>query len=244
MRMLATALLTLLLSAALTAQNAAPRATRTPTPQELKTLRTELIEMNRLDQLHRKAVSWGTTDPKELARLDALDDEANMAETKRRWREGVKLPKAVADELMAKQRKLDKANLDQLIEWTSTFGYPDPERLGIDAPTPVGVLLHAQTEWFEPLAELLHAEAKAGRMNAKEFAAVSDRKAQHAGRMQLYGMCQRFDATSNSILPPEIEDIDKTNAARAELGLPPLERYLIVAPKRPQEKPAAPHRIK
>lgn len=235
MRFLATALSTLLPCALLTAQQPSPR---TPNSEELAALQTGLAEMGRLDQLHRTPVSWGTTDPKELARLKALDDEAQMEETKRRWREGVSLPKEQAAELMAKQRILDQANFDKLIGWVRTYGYPDPERLGIDAPTPVVVLVHADTKWFASVAKLLHAEAKAGRMPGKEYAALSDRKAQHDGKMQLYGTCHRFDPKLNEILPPEIADIEKTNQARAKLGIPPLTEYLIVKPKQQPVEPA------
>ncbi|MFK7739958.1 MAG: hypothetical protein AB8H80_06505 [Planctomycetota bacterium] len=234
MKNLATALFALLPLATTLAQDAPtapPQEPQTPTAAEREQLRVELVEMARLDQLHRTPVSWGTTDPKELARLEALDDDAQLEETKRRWRERVRLPKSQEDELMAKQRLLDKANFDKLIGWIRSYGYPDPKRLGIDAPPPVVVLIHADLEWFAPVRDVLLAEAKAGRLNPKKFAAVSDRKAQHAGGRQLYGMCRRFDSKRNVVLPPEIEDIDATNRARAALGLEPLTEYLIVPAK-------------
>lgn len=216
----------------LLAQQAEPSVPQVPTNKQLEELRVGLIEMNRTDQLHRTKVSWGTTDPKELARLQALDDEAHMEEAKRRWRKGIKLPKEVERELMAKQHVLDKANFERLVGWVKAYGYPDPERLGIEAPTPIAVLIHADNEWFESVAKLLREEARRGRMPAKEFAALSDRKAQHAGRRQLYGMCRRFDPKTNKILPPEIEDIAKTNQARKQIGLQPLKDYLIVPGKK------------
>lgn len=241
MRFLATALLTLIANAALTAQEAP--TPRTPTKEECVQLHKDLVEMHRLDQLHRTALSWGTTDPKELARLKALDDDAHMEEAKRRWREGVRLPKKQADELMAKQNIIDAANFHKLIGWVRTYGFPDPERLSIDAPSPIGVLIHADTALYDSVAKLLRAEAKAGRMNARAFAALSDRKAQHAGGVQLYGMCQRFDPKSNQILPPEIEDIDKTNRARAELGMKPLKDYLILKPKPKKQRAAVERKL-
>ncbi len=216
----------------LIAQQSKPSMPKTPTKQQLEELRTGLVEMNRTDQLHRTKVSWGTTDPKELARLKALDDDAHLEEAKRRWREGIKLPKEVEQDLMAKQRVLDEANFQRLEGWVKAYGYPDPERLGLDAPSPIAVLIHADNEWFDSVASLLREEARRGRMPAKEYAAVSDRKAQHAGRRQLYGMCRRFDPKTNKVLPPEIEDIEKTNKARKEIGLPPLEEYRIVPDKK------------
>ena len=133
---------------------------------------------------------------------------------------------------MAKQSILDRANFDHLMNWIRTFGYPDPERLGLDAPSPVPVLIHARLEWFEANRQLLQTEAMAGRMPAKEYAALSDRKAQHAGRRQLYGTCRRFDPKTNTVLPPEIVSIERTNTARAALGLEPVAEYRIVRAKR------------
>ncbi|MCR9247360.1 MAG: hypothetical protein NXI31_20200 [bacterium] len=232
----------LLLSAAAKAQGSSPGAVsaaaanraadapavRQPSLIERAELAAGLREMMRLDQLHRTPVSWGTTDPKELARLEALDDAAHLAEAKRRWREGIELPKAQRGALMAKQGVLDRENFDHLMRWVRAFGYPDPDRLELDAPSPLPVLIHARLEQFDAVRSVLEVEAKAGRMPAKEFAALSDRKAQHAGRRQLYGTCHRFDPKSGKVLPPEIEDLAKTNAARTALGLPPLEKYLIV----------------
>jgi len=225
------------------AQEAQPASPKPPTKKQLVALQAALVEMDRTDQLHRTAVSWGTTDPKELARLEALDDAAHLEEAKRRWREGVRLPKEVERQLMARQRVLDQANFEQLIRWVKAYGYPDPERLGIEAPSPVAVLIHADNEWFAPVKQLLREEARQGRMNAKEFAAVSDRKAQHAGQRQLYGTCRRFDPKTNQVLPPEIEDIEQSNRARKEIGLPPLEEYRIVPPKRKGQQKGQPESL-
>lgn len=241
MIVLATALL--FASASMSAQVDTPstptRAVETPDSQQRGDLTNGLREMMRLDQLHRTAVSWGTTDPEELARLAALDDEAHLAEAKRRWAAGIRLPKEQEAELMRKQGLLDKANFDRLIGWTRRFGYPDPHRLGLDAPSPVPVFIHARLEWIGPVMDLLEAEAVAGRMPGKEFAALYDRKQQHAGRLQLYGTCRAFDRKTGQVLPPEIEDIDATNRARSALGLPPLAEYRLAKVARPGGVPGS-----
>ncbi|MEM9379571.1 MAG: DUF6624 domain-containing protein [Planctomycetota bacterium] len=209
---------------------AAPQ--REPWSEEaLDALIVELKEMMRLDQLHRTAVSWGTTDPEELARLEALDDEAHLAEWARRHREGIRLPKAEADELMRKQGILDAKNLTRLSAIIRKHGYPSPEKLEIDAPDPLPVLIHASLEGYDAIADDLLVEALAGRLHAKKYASLSDRKRQHRGQLQLYGTCRAMDVTSGKVLAPEIESIEATNDARAALGLPPLTEYRI-APKR------------
>lgn len=209
---------------------ASPRAAfkKALTQDELAVLSIELHEMMRLDQLYRTPVSWGTLDRAELERLEALDDDATLAEWGRRNREGISLPKALEKELMAKQEKLDAANLKQLAEIMETIGYPDPTLLGIDAPDPLPVLIHAQLEGYDAVASELLEEARAGRLRAKAYAALSDRKRQHRGMTQLYGTCKAMDRATGKILPPGIESIEATNAARAELGMPELKEYRIV----------------
>lgn len=210
-----------------TQTDSAPPKTVEIAPRELKALADELKEMGRLDQLHRSAVQWGTTDPEELARLDALDDDATMKEWVRRTREGIELPKEVRDELMAKQNKLDKANVERLAELIRSYGYPDADRFSVEFPDVAPILIHAQLEDYVPLQPLLLQEAKAGRMNAKTYAAVYDRKQQHAGNVQLYGTGFAIDIETGKELAPLIENIEATNRARKEIGLEPLESYRI-----------------
>lgn len=203
-------------------------------PEQLKALAVEMTEMARLDQLHRSAVQWGTVDPDELARLDALDDDATMKEWVRREREGIALDPKLEKELMAKQNKIDKANVTRLAEIIKASGYPDPARYEVDFPSPEPILIHAQLEDYLPLQSLLLKEAQAGRMRPKAFAAIYDRKLQHSGKVQLYGTGFAIDIKTGETLPPEVEDIDATNKARKELGLPPLLEYRI-APKRDEK---------
>lgn len=200
----------------------------TPAQERNLGLAEELTEMMRLDQLHRTPVSWGTTDPDELRRLEALDDDAHLKEWARRNREGIQLPKDVEAELMRKQGILDAENFDRLAELIEEMGYPNPERLGLDAPDPLPILIHASLENFASIEDKLRAEARAGRIRPRSYASLSDRKRQHGGKMQIYGMCRVFDAERGGPMPPEIADIDETNRARKEIGLEPLEEYTLV----------------
>ena len=222
-------------------QDPAPQNAQPPTPllpQAKLELAAELKEMMRLDQLHRTPVSWGTVDREELARLEALDDEAHMEETKRRWRENIRLPKELEKELMAKQAKLDSANVARLAELIEQYGYPAPQRLGMDAPDPIPVLIHASLGDYAKLKAVLKVEVMAGRMPAKPYAALTDRKLQHAGKVQIYGTSSAFDPKTNTVLPPEIVSIEATNRARGEIGLPPLAEYRLAKPTEDANEPS------
>ena len=195
--------------------------------EALAHLEFELTEIMRLDQIHRTPVSWGTTDPEELERLEALEDDAHLAEWARRNREGICLPEAQEKELMRRQGVLDAANLVRLVTLMETYGYPNPERFGIEAPDPLPILIHATPEGYDAVAAQLLEEARAGHFRARSYAALFDRKRQHRGEMQLYGTCCMMDRATGKVLPPEIVSLEATNRARAEIGLDPLTDYTI-----------------
>lgn len=180
------------------------------------------------DQKHRTAISWGTTDPDELARLEALDDEAHMAEWARRNAEGVKLDPDVQARLWERQIELDRHNTRILANLVERFGWPSEDLLGPGTPDMTPVLIHMQPEDVGWVLPLLKREALAQRMDPKQYAMIFDRKRQHDGRPPLYGTVQMFDRATNSVLPPDVVDIDETNAARAEIGLGPLDEYRLV----------------
>lgn len=179
------------------------------------------------DQRYRSAISWGTTDPEELARLKSLDDEAHMAEYVRRNSEGIRLDPELEKELWKKQIKIDRANTIELMELIAQYGWPTEETAGEDFPSPTPVLIHMQMEDVEKVLPILKTEVLEGRMDPNPYAMIYDRKQQHEGKPQLYGKTQAYDASTKTVLPPAVVDIDATNKARAEIGLEPLEEYRI-----------------
>ncbi|MBL4590908.1 MAG: hypothetical protein JKY96_02995 [Phycisphaerales bacterium] len=179
------------------------------------------------DQRYRTVIAWGTTDPDELARLEALDHEANMAESVRRHQEGIKLDPEVEQALWDKQIPLDQANTKELMRLVDAYGWPTDETAGEGCESPVPVLIHMTMEDAEWVLPNLREEVVAGRMEPGPCAMIYDRKQQHDGRPQLYGKMQVFDSKTMSVLAPAIVDIDETNRARAEVGMEPLTEYRI-----------------
>ena len=186
-----------------------------------------IVEMLRTDQLHRSAISWGTTDKAELDRLSSLPDNEQMVEYARRTRAGIRLDAEVEKALWEKQIAIDRANGDELMAWVRACGWPTRELLGEDAPSVIPILIHMpmdQAAWVLPV---LKKEVLAGRMPPKPYATIYDRKQQHDGTPQLYGMVQAFDAQTRTVLSPAIVDLDATNRARAEIGLDPIGEHRI-----------------
>lgn len=198
-----------------------------PTDEDRARYRATIEQIAIDDQKHRTAISWGTTDPDELARLEALDDEAHMAEWARRNAEGIALHPEDEARLWALQNELDYNNTRILMNLVERFGWPSEDLLGEDTPDMTPVLIHMRPEDVGWVLPVLKREALAGRMDPKKYAMIFDRKRQHDGEPPLYGTVQTFDRATNSILPPEVVDIDETNEARAEIGLGPLEEFRI-----------------
>ena len=183
--------------------------------------------MDESDQRYRTALSWGTTDPDELARLDALSDEEHLAEWARRQRDGVSLPPDIKAEYEQKQRDVDYENTERLLDLVERHGWPTEERLGGPFPDPTAILIHMPMERVASALPVLKDEVLAGRMDAKKYAAIFDRKRQHDGEVQLYGTSRPFDPAAGRPMPAVIRDITETNRARAAIGLEPLTEYTI-----------------
>ena len=191
-------------------------------------LQVELREMALADQRVRYMLLAGTFSPcaADSLRL-ALQDlsvEERLARDAalRAEAEGRTTP---ADRAVLRRiaQDTDRATLARLREIVAEHGWPSDERTGADAH-PVVFLLHAPDAFDEMAPELL-AEVHAGRLPAREFAMAADKARVVRGELQLYGTGDEFDPETRSVLPPRVADIDATNAARAAIGLPPLERY-------------------
>ncbi len=186
-----------------------------------------LDEIAKTDRQYRTALSWGTTDLKELARLETLDDDAHMVEWARRNQEGISLEPDIEKDLWEKQTAIDRKNTKTLMDLVKVNGWPTKARLGDDFADPIPILIHMQEDDAKWVLPELRLEVDSGRMEPKPYAMIFDRKQQHDGQPQLYGLMQAFDSKTQSILPPAIVDIDATNKARGEIGMEPLKEYRI-----------------
>jgi len=199
--------------------------------QHTMSYREKLEQINGLDQLLRSAISWATVDMDELARLDALDNEAYMLEYTRRSKENIKLDPKLDQYLRAQQNTIDRALSALLIDLIQAHGWPTVETAGQGFPSPVPMLIHMPMEEMNRILPILREEVLAGRMPPSPYAMIYDRKQQHDAKPQLYGKSIAFDFETQSTLPPAIVDIDATNRARAEIGMEPLTDYRITDAK-------------
>ncbi|OZC04487.1 DUF6624 domain-containing protein [Rubricoccus marinus] len=219
--------LALLFASGAAAQSAAPDALPDSVRQRLQ---IELTHLKAEDQRVRYMYEYGTFSPcvadsfrlalkdlpieENIARSQALQAEADARTSPEE--------KAALLQIM---NSTDAAILARLREIIAAHGWPSDERTGADA-SPVVFLLHSPHAMDEMRDELL-AEVAAGRLPAREFAMAVDKSRKVRGERQLYGTGNEFDAETRTILPPRIDSIEATNAARREIGLEPLAEYRI-----------------
>jgi hypothetical protein len=193
--------------------------------QELLALRIDLILQK--DQQFRSYLSFGTMNEEEIKRVNRLDAQGQLQAMADKKSELSSEIKALLNQL---QKKNDIENYAEFYDIVRTYGYPSPERLGRSEDRLFVLLLHPPVEQRQinahtrELCKLLLPEVKAGRMEPKSYALfVDNMRGKIQRRPQLYGTNQQFDQATGTILPPQIEDVQKSNRARREIGLPELK---------------------
>lgn len=189
------------------------------------------------DQQFRSYLSFGTTDEKEIQRLQKLGAREQLqAMSKGKGR----LDPAVKEVLRQLQLKNDRENYDEFRALVRQHGYPSPERIGVKHDQLFVLLLHPPVPLEEveshtqEFCELLLPEVRAGRFDAARYATfVDNMRGKILRQPQLYGTNQQFDAKTGKVLPPRIGSLEESNEARKQLGLPPLKpgEYRLVSTK-------------
>lgn len=186
-------------------------------------------EISISDQLYRNPLAKGTLDKKIITQIDSVfDNEGIEAGLTYEKSLNLSLPKHIEDSLWNLQHAIDLRNHLTLRGLWETYGFISKEIVEKNQHVQILALMHPPKDWdirtyHQEYSNLLLTEVKAGRMPAKTYAMFYDNiKGKILKEPQLYGTNQRFSMETNSILPPLIEDIDKTNEARKAIGLPTL----------------------
>ncbi len=105
--------------------------------------------------------------------------------------------------------------------------------LGPDVVGPTGnlalflVIQHADLETQEKYLPLMREAMKAGRAKGNHLAMLEDRTRMRRGRPQVYGTQLGRDPDTNSYYLSPLEDPEHVDQRRAEVGLRPLNDYLV-----------------
>ena len=182
------------------------------------------------DQMYRSNLQWETLDEDILTTLDSIfDNEGVAAGLAYHQSLNLELPQAVSDSLWELQHRLDLENHLLLRGIWQQYGYL-PESISKDLDyVQILTLLHPPKDWsvekyLEEYQALFLPEVQAGRMPPIRYATFVDNiRGKILKLPQLYGTNQIFDQATGTVKAPVLEDLEASNAARAAIGLPPLE---------------------
>ena len=187
-------------------------------------------EIDISDQLYRGPLAKGTLDKKIIQQIDSVfDNEGIHAGIKYRRSLNLSIPKVVKDSLWNLQAAIDLRNHLMMRGIWETYGFIPKDLIEENQDVQVVVLFHPPRDWdmrtyLREYSALLVKEVKAGRMPARTYALFYDNiKGKILKEPQLYGTNQRYSTKKQKVLPPLIDNIEKTNAARLEIGLMPLK---------------------
>ena len=197
------------------------------TPEQKQLIQWRIERILERDKQFRSYLTFRTLDEQKIAAIEKLDIEGQLAATADIKNELSQEQYQLLGEL---QRRNDARNHQELFEIIRRYGYPGPERIGATRDRVFAVLLHPPVNKQEiaahmaSTAKVLLPEVEAGRFSPLLYATFIDNmRGKILGKAQLYGTSKMFDPKTRQILPPLIEDIEATNKARREIGLPELE---------------------
>ena len=187
-------------------------------------------EISISDQLYRGPLAKGTLDEKILNQIDSVfNNEGIKAGMVYEKSLNLSLPKEVEDSLWQLQAAIDFRNHLTLRGLFDTYGFISKDIIEENQYVQILLLMHPPKDWdirtyLKEYSELLIVEVNANRMPPKTYATFYDNmKAKILREPQLYGTNQQFDPKTNTILPPIIENLAKSNKARKKIGLPILK---------------------
>ncbi len=199
-------------------------------PEEKLFLMEVIQEISEKDHLYRGKISNGTLDENIIAQMDSAY-EAGGVEAYFKYKQSLNLSldKTIKDSLWQLQHRIDYENHLCLRGIFDTYGFLPKEFLGKLDYVPILILMHPPKDWdipqyLEDYSKLLKPEVIAGRMPAKTYATFVDNiKGKILRQPQLYGTNMQYDSKTQKVLPPIIADLQESNAARQEIGLPLLK---------------------
>ena len=182
------------------------------------------------DQLYRNKLAKNTLDETIIGQIDSVYETVGIkAGMVYEQSLNLSLPKPIEDSLWELQAALDFQNHLTLRGLWDLYGFISKEVIKEKQYVQLLLLMHPPKDWdvrtyLEEYSAILIEEVKADRMPAITYATFCDNmKAKILREPQLYGTNQQFDRKTNSILPPIIQDVEKSNLARQEIGLPILK---------------------
>lgn len=128
----------------------------------------------------------------------------------------------------AEHRRIDAENTERLRWILSEHGWPGKSLVGEQGAHDAWLIAqHADHDpaFQREALNLLTAALKRGEAGPREFAYLTDRVRVNEGREQVFGTQMRPDQNGMPV-PQPIEDPERVDERRAEVGLEPFDQYL------------------
>ena len=158
----------------------------------------------------------------ELARMAAQDQRIRKPGSRRAFVERLDSQTAL------EHRRIDAANVERLRQIISRHGWPGRSLVGDRGAHDAWLIAqHAdhQPEVQRQALKLLAEAVADGEATARELAYLTDRVRVNEGREQLFGTQMRPDENGAPI-PAPVEDPERVDERRAEVGLEPFDQYV------------------
>jgi hypothetical protein len=189
-----------------------------------------LSKMVENDQKYRRMISLGITDSVILRK----DNEMRKKSVKEymAYRKTIKstITEAQKDSLWKLQYQLDFKNHNALVQIIKEYGYPSKEQLKTNTDIGYQILLHPPKEiepkeYLNKMELILKPEIHSKRLEPFLYANFVDNILEKTLKQpQLYGTNTSFNVQTMSEGLPRIKNIEETNKARKQIGLPKLKK--------------------
>ena len=124
------------------------------------------------------------------------------------------------------KKKINKENLNRLIEIINTKGWPKKSVVKEDAATTAFLIIqHADLETQQKYLPIMKEAANNGEADWSSLALLIDRVNLGEGKEQIYGS-QIYRNEDGSFYVKDLEEPEYVNQRRKEVGLGPIEDYL------------------
>lgn len=137
-----------------------------------------------------------------------------------------------SNEWRALQRKTieaDSINRIKVSAILDSVGWPGPDVIGPNGSNALFLVVqHADLKMQEKYLPMMREAVKKGNAKASSLAMLEDRVALAQGKKQIYGSQIGTDPETGEYYVMPLEDPDKVDQRRAEVGLQPLAEYLAL----------------
>ena len=136
------------------------------------------------------------------------------------------------EKLLNEMHEIDTANTARMKKIVEEFGWPGISMVGTDGATASFLIVqHADhaPEFQKSVLNLLLVAYQAGECSGEHLALLTDRVRIAEGRPQLYGT--QVDLKNGKVLVKPVEKESDLDARRTELGLSPMDEYLVLLKK-------------